>query len=74
MLKKKKKGCSGKDLGRFAHNVPAYVAIRKWRVLKATPQMATQGAESAVYGCIVCDCLVVIVCYTEQSGHLLVGL
>jgi len=36
--------------------------------------MATPGAESAVYGCIVCDYLVVIVCYTEQSGQLLVGL
>jgi len=29
---------------------------------------------SAVYGCIVCDYLVVIVCYAEQSGQLLVGL
>jgi len=39
--------------------------------------MAAQGAESAVHVCIVCDCLVVIVesvCYTEQSGQLLVGL
>jgi len=58
----------------FAHNVPAYVAIRKWRARKATAQMATPGAESAVCGCIVCDCLVVIVCYAEQSEQLLVGL
>ena len=36
--------------------------------------MATPGAESAVCGCIVCDCLVVTICYTEQSGQLLVGL
>jgi len=36
--------------------------------------MATPGAESAVCGCIVCDCLVVTIGYTEQSGQLLVGL
>jgi len=37
----------------FAHNVPAYTATRKWRVLKVTPQVATPGAESAVYDCLV---------------------
>ena len=34
----------------LVHNVPAYIATRKWRVLKVTPQV---GAESAVYGCLV---------------------
>jgi len=37
----------------FAHNVPTYIATRKWRVLKVTPQVATRGAESAVYDCLV---------------------
>ena len=39
----------------FAHNVPAYTATRKWRVLKVTPQVAAPGAESAV-----CDWLVAV--------------
>ena len=41
----------------FAHNVHAYIATRKWRVLKVIPQVATQGgAESAVYDCFVYVC------------------
>ena len=35
-----------------SHNVHAYIATRKWRVLKVTPQVATPGAESAVYDCL----------------------
>jgi len=37
-----------------AHNVPACVATRKWRVLKVTPRVVTLGAESAVCDCFVC--------------------
>ena len=37
----------------FARNVPAYIATRKLRVLKVTPQMVTPGAESAVYDSLV---------------------
>jgi len=38
----------------LAHNVPAYIATRKWRELKVSLQVAiTPGAESAVYDCIV---------------------
>jgi len=40
----------------FAHNVPQYIATRKWRVFKVTLQVATLGAESAA-----CDCLVTAV-------------
>ena len=36
-----------------AHNVPSYIATRKLCVLKVTAQVATQGAESAVYECLV---------------------
>ena len=36
----------------FAHNVPAYMATRKRRAPKVTPQVATPGAESAVYDCL----------------------
>jgi len=32
----------------FAHNVRAYVAATKGRALKVTPEVAAQGAESAV--------------------------
>jgi len=35
-----------------SHNVHAYIATRKWRVLKVTPQVVTPGAESAVYDCL----------------------
>ena len=31
-----------------AHNVRAYIATRKWRALRVTPQAAAPGAESAV--------------------------
>ena len=37
----------------FAHDVVAYAATRKWRVLKVTLQVAAPGAESAVYDCDV---------------------
>jgi len=38
----------------FAHDVVAYAATRKWRVLKVTLQVAAApGAESAVYDCDV---------------------
>jgi len=37
----------------LAHNIPAYTATRKWRVLKVTTQVATLGAESAVFDCLV---------------------
>jgi len=37
----------------FAHDVVAYTATRKWRVLKVTLQVAAPGAESAVYDCDV---------------------
>ena len=37
----------------FAHNVSAYIATRKWSVLKLTPQVATPWAESAVYDCLI---------------------
>ena len=37
----------------FAHNIPAYIATRKWRMLKVTLQVATPGTESAVYDCLV---------------------
>ena len=38
----------------LAHNVPAYIATRKWRELKVSLQVAiTSMAESAVYDCIV---------------------
>ena len=37
----------------FARNVPAYIATRKLRVLKVTPQMVTPAAESAVYDSLV---------------------
>ena len=39
----------------LAHNVSAYTATRKLRVLKVTFQVATPGAESAVCDCLVCD-------------------
>ena len=45
----------------FAHNVPVYIATRKWHVLKVTPQMATPGTESAVYDCLVVVVIVVVV-------------
>ena len=35
------------------HSVHAYIARRKWRVLKVPPQVAAPGAESAVYDCLV---------------------
>jgi len=41
----------------FVHNVHACIAIRKARALKVTRQMAAQGAESAVYYCVVVDLL-----------------
>ena len=44
----------------FAHNVPVYIATRKWHVLKVTPQMATPGTESAVYDCLVVVVIVVV--------------
>jgi len=37
----------------FAHHAPAYIVTRKWHVLKVTPQVATPGAESAVYDSLV---------------------
>ena len=37
----------------FAHNVPEYILTQKC-VLKVTPQVAALGAESAVYGSLVC--------------------
>jgi len=37
------------------HNVPLYIATRKWRVLRVTPQVATPGAESAIYDCLVTE-------------------
>jgi len=37
----------------FAHNVPAYIASRKSRVLKVTHQLATRGSESVIYDCFV---------------------
>jgi len=37
----------------FAHNIHAYIATRKGRVLKVTLQVATPGAESAVYDCLI---------------------
>jgi len=40
----------------LAHNVPVYIATRKWHVLKVTLQVATLGAESAVYDCLVSTC------------------
>jgi len=33
----------------FAHNVIAYIATSKWRVLQVTLQVAAPGAESAVW-------------------------
>ena len=35
------------------HSVHAYIARRKWRVLKVPPQVTAPGAESAVYDCLV---------------------
>ena len=48
------------DIMLAAHNVPKYITTRKWRVLKAgrTLQVATQGAASAVYDCLVAIALV----------------
>ena len=40
----------------LAHNVPVYIVTRKWHVLKVTLQVATLGAESAVYDCLVLTC------------------
>ena len=40
----------------LAHNVPALIATRKWRVLKVTLQVAKPGTESAVYDCLVFNC------------------
>jgi len=31
----------------LAHNIPAYIATQKWRVLKVAARVATPGAESA---------------------------
>ena len=54
-------GCSGHKFvpsteylwHQVSHNVPAYIAMWKWCVLKVTPQVATLGAESVVYDCFV---------------------
>ena len=54
-------GCSGHKFvpsteylwHQVSQNVPAYIAMWKWCVLKVTPQVATLGAESAVYDCLV---------------------
>jgi len=55
----------------LAHNVHRITATRKWRVLKVTPQVATQGAESAVY-----DCLVLVASCSERAyleGYAVLG-
>jgi len=43
----------------LAHNLPAYIATRKWCVLKVTLQVATLGVESAVSDCLVLICCAV---------------
>ena len=54
----------------IAHNVPAYIATRKWRVLTVTPQVTTPGAESvAVYDCIVYTCRVGRAVRRSRSGR-----
>ena len=46
----------------FAHNVLAYIATRKWRVLKVTLQVATPEAESVLSMTSLCWCCYLWVC------------
>jgi len=51
----------------LAHNVPAYMATRKWRVLNVTAEVAAPGAESAVCNCLVAVCIVSLCSVSVQS-------
>ena len=47
-----------------------FIATRQRRALKVTPQVATQGAESAVYGCLL---RAVAVCWSQLARETTTG-
>ena len=44
----------------FASNAPSYTVTRKERVFKTVPWVATLGAKSAIFDCLVCCRLVCV--------------